>query len=43
LVNMTMRTLTMGDQAALGVLMGYMAVLAGVAFELDRRGISVKL
>jgi phosphatidylinositol glycan class W len=43
LVNMTMRTLDMSDQGALGVLMGYMAVLAGVAFELDRRGISVKL
>ena len=43
LVNMTVPTLHVGDQVAMLVLMGYMAVLAAVALELDRKGISIKL
>jgi len=43
LVNLTVPTLKVGDQMAMLVLMGYLAVLAAVAFELDRRGISIKL
>ena len=43
LVNMTIPTLHVSDQVAMLVLMGYMAVLAVVALELDRRGISIKL
>jgi len=43
LVNLTVPTLKVSDQMAMLVLMAYLAVLAGVAFELDRRGISIKL
>ena len=43
LVNMTIPTLHVSDQVAMLVLMGYMAVLAAVALELDRRGVSIKL
>jgi len=43
LVNMTIPTLHVGDQVAMLVLMGYMAVLAAIALELDRRTISIKL
>lgn len=43
LVNLTVPTLKVSDQIAMLVLMAYLAVLAVVAYELDRRGISIKL
>ena len=43
LVNMTMPTLDMGVISTMGVLIGYMAAIAGVAVALDRYDISIKL
>ncbi|KAK4247201.1 GWT1-domain-containing protein [Corynascus novoguineensis] len=43
LVNMTVRTLDVGRLATMGILLGYMAVLTGVAVGLDMRDITVKL
>lgn len=43
LVNLTVPTLQVSDQVAMLVLMAYLAVLACTAFELDKRGISIKL
>jgi phosphatidylinositol glycan class W len=43
LVNMTMPTLHMGIMETMAVLVGYIAVLAGVAIVLDRLDVSVKL
>ncbi|KAI8933512.1 hypothetical protein NX059_009249 [Plenodomus lindquistii] len=43
LVNMTMPTLHMGVVQSMGVLVGYIAVVTGVAVGLDRWDLSVKL
>ncbi|KAI9712235.1 MAG: Glucosaminyl phosphatidylinositol (GlcN-PI) nositol acylation protein [Chrysothrix sp. TS-e1954] len=43
LVNLTLPTLTMGDREAMGVLVGYMAVISAAALGLDYYDISIKL
>lgn len=43
LVNMTVPTLTVGRGGAMGVLVGYMAVVTAVAVGLDAWGVTVKL
>ncbi|PNS21602.1 GPI-anchored wall transfer protein 1 [Sphaceloma murrayae] len=43
LVNMTLRTIDMADVPAMGVLLGYLAVLTGTALTLDHFDISIKL
>ncbi|TKX25848.1 GPI-anchored wall transfer protein [Elsinoe australis] len=43
LVNMTMRTIEMGDIPAMAVLGGYSAVLTGTALALDHLNINIKL
>jgi phosphatidylinositol glycan class W len=43
LVNMTVPTLNVGRGGAMGVLVGYMAVVTGVAVGLDAWGVTVKL
>ncbi|KAI0170269.1 GWT1-domain-containing protein [Pestalotiopsis sp. NC0098] len=43
LVNMTVPTLHVGPIPAVGILLGYAAVLTGIAVTLDARNISIKL
>lgn len=43
LVNMTVPTLDMDVVSTMGLLVGYIALLAGVAVALDRWGVSIKL
>lgn len=43
LVNLTVNTLDMNDAAAMGILIGYMAILTGIAVSADAAGIRLKL